>query len=75
MKSNIRNRKGKNMSDVLKAFKFDGEAVSKEPYGSGHINSTFLVVTDTGKRYILQKINNKNTKFMRVGGGNRFLLA
>ena len=47
------------MSDVLKAFKFDGEAVSKEPYGSGHINSTFLVVTDTGKRYILQKINNK----------------
>ena len=23
----------------------------------------------------LQKINNKNTKFMRVGGGNRFLLA
>lgn len=47
------------MSDVLKAFKFDGEAVSKEPYGSGHINSTFLVVTNTGKRYILQKINNK----------------
>ena len=59
MKSNIRIRKGKNMSDVLKTFKFDGEAVSKEPYGSGHINSTFLVVTDTGKRYILQKINNK----------------
>ena len=23
----------------------------------------------------LQKINNKNTKFMRVEGGNRFLLA
>ena len=59
MKSNIRIRKGKNMSDVLKTFKFDGEAVSKEPYGSGHINSTFLVVTDTEKRYILQKINNK----------------
>ena len=59
MKSNIRIRKGKNMSDVLKTFKFDGEAVSKEPYGSGHINSTFLVVTNTGKRYILQKINNK----------------
>ncbi|MGP1433550.1 MAG: phosphotransferase enzyme family protein [Catonella sp.] len=47
------------MSDVLKVFKFEGEAVSKEPYGSGHINSTFLVVTNTGKRYILQKINNK----------------
>lgn len=47
------------MSDVLKAFKFEGETVSKESYGSGHINSTFLVVTNTGKRYILQKINNK----------------
>ena len=47
------------MTDILKVFKFEGEAVSKEPYGSGHINSTFLVVTNTGKRYILQKINNK----------------
>ena len=47
------------MSDILKAFKFEGETVSKESYGSGHINSTFLVVTNTGKRYILQKINNK----------------
>jgi len=47
------------MSEVLKAFKFDGEPVTKEPYGSGHINSTFLVVTDKNKKYILQKINNK----------------
>ena len=46
------------MTDVLKAFAFDGEPVSSEPYGSGHINSTFLVVTDEGKRYILQKINH-----------------
>ena len=33
---------------------------SLEPYGSGHINSTFLVVEkdgETEKRYILQKIN------------------
>ena len=47
------------MSEVLKTFKFDGEPVTKEPYGSGHINSTFLVVTDKNKKYILQKINNK----------------
>ena len=47
------------MSEVLKAFKFDGEPVTKEPYGSGHINSTFLVATDKNKKYILQKINNK----------------
>ena len=46
------------MEKILKAFAFDGKVVSSEKYGSGHINSTFLVVTDTGKRYILQKINN-----------------
>lgn len=47
------------MEEILKAFSFEGKAVSSEKYGSGHINSTFLVVTDPGKRYILQKINNK----------------
>ncbi|MGP1611614.1 MAG: phosphotransferase enzyme family protein [Catonella sp.] len=47
------------MEEILKTFTFDGNAVSTERYGSGHINSTFLVVTDSGKKYILQKINNK----------------
>lgn len=54
------------MEKILKAFAFDGKTVSSEKYGSGHINSTFLVVTDTGKRYILQKINN--TIFPNVEG-------
>ena len=47
------------IEEILKGFSFEGKAVSSEKYGSGHINSTFLVVTDSGKRYILQKINNK----------------
>ena len=46
------------MEKILQAFTFEGKTVSSEKYGSGHINSTFLVVTDTGRRYILQKINN-----------------
>ena len=35
-----------------------------EPYGSGHINKTFLVVSETGKKYIVQRVNTsvfKNT--------------
>lgn len=40
-------------------FAFAGKPVSCEQYGCGHINRTFLVVTDTGKRYILQQINNR----------------
>lgn len=34
-----------------------GKIVSMENYGSGHINSTFLLKEADGKRYILQKIN------------------
>ena len=43
---------------VIKEFCLDGEAVSCERYGCGHINVTYLVVTKSGRRYILQKINN-----------------
>ena len=45
-------------SQVLKAFSLDAKPVSCERYGCGHINVTYLVVTESGRRYILQKINN-----------------
>ena len=45
------------MEHVLDYFRLDGRPVSCEPYGEGHINLTFLVVTDTGKRYILQRLS------------------
>lgn len=44
--------------DILHAFRLDGAPVSCENYGSGHINTTFLVKTDAGRSYILQKINH-----------------
>lgn len=34
-----------------------GKVVSCERYGNGHINETYLVRTDTGARYILQRIS------------------
>lgn len=43
---------------ILDQFLLEGTARSCERYGFGHINETYLVVTDTGCRYILQKINN-----------------
>ncbi len=43
---------------AAKLFAIEGEVVSVEPYGEGHINHTFLVVT-TEKRYILQEMNTK----------------
>lgn len=42
---------------ILGAFRLAGAPVSCTPYGCGHINETALVVTDRGRRYILQKIN------------------
>ena len=45
-------------TDILANFQLDGAAVSCERYGFGHINETYLVVTTTSHRYILQKINN-----------------
>lgn len=45
------------MLSVLSQFPLDGAPISCERYGSGHINQTFLVVTDAPHRYILQRIN------------------
>lgn len=48
------------MQEIIKNFKVEGDVVKVEPYGNGHINSTFLVECLDGdkiKRYVLQKIN------------------
>ena len=45
------------MENAIFHFPLAGKPVSCEKYGFGHINYTFLVVTDQGKRYILQGIN------------------
>ena len=44
---------------ILEQFCLDTGAVSCERYGCGHINETYLVVTGSGRRYILQKISNR----------------
>ena len=45
--------------EVLSHFALDASAVSCERYGCGHINETYLVVAESGRRYILQKISNR----------------
>lgn len=50
----------KNLNDIINNFSFKGECVDCEAFGSGHINSTFLVTCNdngTMRKYILQKIN------------------
>lgn len=47
---------------VLHCFSLDSAPVSYEKYGFGHINVTYLAVTESGRRYILQKINENTFK-------------
>lgn len=43
---------------ILKSFCLDAQPTYCERYGCGHINVTYLVVTQSSHRYILQKINS-----------------
>ena len=47
----------KMLSCLIHNFRLSGNAVSCERYGCGHINETYLVCTDAGRRYILQKVS------------------
>lgn len=50
-----------NLKAVCSEFKVDGEYISGEPYGSGHINDTYAVNYENNEvstRYILQRINH-----------------
>ena len=46
------------MQNILAQFPLDGSVTTCERYGCGHINETYLVVTDIAHRYILQKVNH-----------------
>jgi len=46
-----------NLDSILSKFSAEGEFINAVPFGTGHINDTFLVSTSVEK-YILQKINH-----------------
>lgn len=52
--------------EIAKQFSLQGSPVSSHPHGNGHINETYLVTTDNGYRYILQKMNH--TVFRDIPG-------
>ncbi|MBP3660172.1 MAG: aminoglycoside phosphotransferase family protein [Oscillospiraceae bacterium] len=45
------------MEQAVYSFCLKGEPVECTPFGHGHINSTFQIVTDQGAAYVLQRIN------------------
>jgi Ser/Thr protein kinase RdoA (MazF antagonist) len=55
--SNDRAQACAKIEEAIGAFSHIGDISSVTPYGNGHINDTFLIVTES-KRYILQRIND-----------------
>lgn len=45
------------LKKIYDTFVSSGQFVSATPYGSGHINDTYLVKVDEDVEYILQRIN------------------
>ena len=44
--------------ELTSHFSLEGGGISAEPFGNGNVNDTFLLVTDCGHRYTLQRINH-----------------
>ena len=44
--------------ELSSQFQLNGSATSVVPFGNGNVNDTFLVTTDSGNRYTLQRINH-----------------
>ncbi len=45
------------MKEIIKAFAVEGRAICCVPFGTGHINGTWLLVTNRPHLYILQRVN------------------
>lgn len=45
------------MNDILRRFPLEGRPQSVTALSGGHINRSFLVTTDTSRRYVLQRVN------------------
>lgn len=42
---------------LARAFATDGVLQAVEPLGHGNVNATYVVRTDSGRRYVLQQLN------------------
>lgn len=62
----------KQKDEVISNFRFEGTLLSQEPYGSGHINDTFLLefeIAEMGRlKVILQRMNRE--VFKKPGGAD-----
>ena len=53
---------GQTLINLARNFRIEGNPVTCELYGNGHINTTYKVDCDTGHEYIIQKLNTNTFK-------------
>ena len=46
------------MKQICQQFRLEGTLILCTPFGGGHINRTYLAVTNASRLYILQRVNN-----------------
>ncbi|WP_428329212.1 phosphotransferase enzyme family protein [Mucilaginibacter sp.] len=46
------------IAHLLSKFQISGQIISALPFGSGHINDTYRITTNSGNTYLLQRINH-----------------
>jgi Ser/Thr protein kinase RdoA (MazF antagonist) len=46
------------IEEILKQFSIQGNPVKIRIFGTGHIHDTYHILTDSGRQYLLQKIND-----------------
>ncbi|RZK65464.1 MAG: desulfatase [Pedobacter sp.] len=51
--------KAANMVEILTKFNFESNSIKVKPFGSGHINDTYLIeYSDSDMKFLLQRINH-----------------
>ena len=61
--------------EIVNSFDIPDIAINSYPLGNGHINSTYLIYTKGGKKYVLQKINSNVFKDIDVLMNNVFAVT
>ena len=64
-----------NYLDIANQFEIGSRIISFAPFGNGHINTTILITTESGKKYILQRINTSVFKDVNSLVNNVFIIT
>ncbi len=63
------------IKDIAAQFAFDGQLLSVKEFGAGHINTTYLASADSGRDYVIQRVNSYVFRDVDALMGNVFAVT